>query len=91
MRNRPLGLFITWTVYGTFLPGDSRGLRQPNKGIQLHNSKLEQGHVHRLNHPIKTLSPDGNRTHNRPDALRRCGSLEFCRRFEQLSTLPLAE
>ncbi|MEM8946189.1 MAG: transposase [Planctomycetota bacterium] len=30
----PLAFFLTWTTYGTWLPGDERGWVAPSKGIQ---------------------------------------------------------
>ena len=34
--------FITWTTYGTWLPGDARGWRQREKGNVLPQPLLEQ-------------------------------------------------
>ncbi len=34
--------FLTWTTYGTWLPGDERGWHHHNKGEQLANSRLKQ-------------------------------------------------
>jgi REP element-mobilizing transposase RayT len=31
----PLGFFLTWTTYGTWLPGDERGWVKAGKGFQL--------------------------------------------------------
>ena len=31
----PLAWFITWTTYGTWLPGDDRGWTERGKGSQL--------------------------------------------------------
>jgi REP element-mobilizing transposase RayT len=47
--------FFTWTVYGTFLPGDSRGWRNRDRGDQLPNPLLEQWHANRLKHKVKLL------------------------------------
>jgi REP element-mobilizing transposase RayT len=52
---QPLGFFITWTVYGTFLQGDERGWRRRGKGQQLPQPKLNQWHQDRLNHPVLLL------------------------------------
>ncbi len=49
------GLFITWTVYGTFLPGDARGWRHRNVGPRVAIPKLDAWHRERLNHEIITL------------------------------------
>jgi REP element-mobilizing transposase RayT len=51
----PLGLFITWTVYGTFLPGDSRGWRHRSSGVELGRPLLESWHRDRLNHDVVLL------------------------------------
>ena len=37
----PLTYFITWTTYGTWLPGDERGWRKTNAGPQLPRPRLE--------------------------------------------------
>ena len=37
-----MSYFITWTTYGTWLPGDSRGWRARGKGSQLPRSLLER-------------------------------------------------
>ena len=55
MNTTPLGLFITWTVYGTFLPGDARGWRHRSKGNQLARPRLAVWHRDRLNHDVITL------------------------------------
>ncbi len=34
--------FITWTTYGTWLPGDARGWRKRDGGHQIPNSRLEE-------------------------------------------------
>ena len=55
MNASPLGLFITWTVYGTFLPGDARGWRLRSAGHQLPRPLLETWHRGRLKHDVITL------------------------------------
>lgn len=40
-RTDPITLFITWTTYGTWLPGDSRGWRKWKKGEQQPQPLLE--------------------------------------------------
>ncbi|MCE3018010.1 MAG: transposase [Pirellula sp.] len=40
--NEPITLFITWTTYGAWLPGDSRGWRKWKAGDQLPQPKLEE-------------------------------------------------
>jgi hypothetical protein len=37
----PLALFITWTTYGTWLPGDRRGWRNRKRGFQFPQPLLE--------------------------------------------------
>ena len=39
--NDPITLFITWTAYGSWLPGDSRGWKHWQKGEQLPQPRLE--------------------------------------------------
>ena len=36
-----VGVFITWTTYGTWLPGDARGWRDSRRGPQLPDPRLE--------------------------------------------------
>ena len=36
-----VGVFITWTTYGTWLPGDARGWRDSRRGPQLPDPQLE--------------------------------------------------
>ena len=38
----PLTYFITWTTYGSWLPGDARGWRKTGKGQQLPQPLLEE-------------------------------------------------
>ena len=47
-NDSPLAFFITWTVYGTFLPGDARGWRLRRRGNQLPRPRLAQWHRDRL-------------------------------------------
>jgi REP element-mobilizing transposase RayT len=56
MNAEPLGLFITWTVYGTYLPGDSRGWTHRDAGHQLGRPQLEKWQRLRLRHPPMTLT-----------------------------------
>ena len=39
--NDPITLFITWTTYGSWLPGDSRGWKHWKKGEQQPQPRLE--------------------------------------------------
>ncbi len=41
MENDPIGFFITWTCYGTWLPGDSRGWNNWHRGYQIPQPRLE--------------------------------------------------
>ena len=52
----PEGYFITWTVYGTFLQGDSRWWRKKNAGEQAPQPRLERWHRDRLKHEIILLN-----------------------------------
>jgi REP element-mobilizing transposase RayT len=36
----PLAYFLTWTTYGTWLPGDERGWVKRNRGLQAPDSSL---------------------------------------------------
>ena len=37
----PIGYFLTWTTYGTWLPGDDRGWVKEGQGFQLPNWRIE--------------------------------------------------
>ena len=41
-RADPIKLFLTWTTYGTWLPGDNRGWRKEKKGAQRPQPLLEE-------------------------------------------------
>ena len=41
MMDDPLGYFLTWVTYGTWLPGDSRGWVEYRRGWQLPDPVLE--------------------------------------------------
>ena len=58
MTDEPLGYFITWTVYGTFLQGDERWWRKKRKGSQAPQPRLEQWHRDRLIHDVVFLSDE---------------------------------
>lgn len=58
MNDSPLGLFITWTVYGTFLPGDQRGWRHRREGPRTPQPKLEQWTRDRLKHDVRLLDDE---------------------------------
>ena len=52
----PLGLFITCTVYGTFLPGDVRGWRHRVEGGKYCQPRLERWTRDKLKHDIVLLN-----------------------------------
>lgn len=56
MSTDTIALFLTWTVYGTFLPGDCRGWRHRTKGHMPRRQALERWHHDRLQHPVITLN-----------------------------------
>ena len=57
MNDGPLGYAITWTTYGTFLPGDPRGWRHRDEGPMAPSAGLYRHHQQRLKHPVAILSP----------------------------------
>jgi len=58
IHDEPVGYFITWTVYGTFLQGDARWWKKRNAGEQSPQPLLEQWHRDRLNHDVILLNED---------------------------------
>ncbi|WP_419580134.1 hypothetical protein [Stieleria magnilauensis] len=54
--DEPISFFITWTVYGTFLQGDSRWWNKRTRGEQKPQPLLEQWHRDRLNHSVILLT-----------------------------------
>ena len=54
--DEPAGYFITWTVYGTFLQGDSRWWRKRAGGERPPQPLLEQWHRDRLKHDVILLN-----------------------------------
>ena len=56
ITDEPLGYFITWTVYGTFLQGDGRWWRKTRQSSQTPQPVLEQWHRDRLKHDVILLS-----------------------------------
>lgn len=56
------GLFITWTSYGTWLPGDGRGWRRRRGGHQLSQPLLEQWCRQRLKGEVVLLEPHDRKT-----------------------------
>ncbi len=53
-----VGVFITWTTYGTWLPGDARGWRAKQSGNQLANPVLEAECREKMKFDPVKLSPD---------------------------------
>ncbi len=58
IRDEPIGFFITWTVYGTFLQGDRRWWRKSNTGEKPPQPLLEQWHHDRLKHDVVLLNAE---------------------------------
>lgn len=57
--DEPLAYFITWTTYGTWLPGDERGWNQKgNPGLQPPNAFLEDINRARMKEDEFRLSVD---------------------------------
>ncbi len=56
MNEDPLGFFITWTVYGTWLQGDERGWRRYRGGHKTPQPLLADWRRERLLHPILLLT-----------------------------------
>src|SRR4026207_2372157 len=55
----PLGDFITWTTYGTWLPGDERGwVIDGVEGIQATNEKMHDDAARQLTEKPVVLTPD---------------------------------
>ncbi|EMI55051.1 transposase [Rhodopirellula sallentina] len=51
----PMALFITWTTYGSFLPGDHRGWRHRTQGEKQPQPKLLRWHQEHLAHAVLLL------------------------------------
>ncbi len=58
MNADPLAFFVTWTCYGTFLPGDERGWTKWHKGDQLPQPLLEDWCRDRMAESPVLLEPD---------------------------------
>ena len=52
-----VGVFITWTTYGTWLPGDARGWRSRTAGHQLAKPELEEMAFNKLKSEPVLLKP----------------------------------
>ena len=55
---QPITYFITWTTYGSWLPGDRRGWRKANAGEQQPEPKLEEWCRDRMTEAEVLLSKD---------------------------------
>src|SRR5689334_6247488 len=53
----PLAYFLTWTTYGTWLPGDDRGWVKKSKGFQPPDHKIEHEARRKLRESPLTLNP----------------------------------
>jgi len=53
----PLAYLLTWTTYGTWLPGDERGWTKRKSGPQLPDSNKERAALARMKHPVCRLCP----------------------------------
>ena len=54
-----VGVFITWTTYGTWLPGDARGWRSRKSGHQLPDPMLEaRSELKLISNPIVLRTAD---------------------------------
>ena len=54
----PLAYFLTWTTYGTWLPGDDRGWVLKGKGFQLPNPVRKKGSEERMTESTSTLDEE---------------------------------
>ncbi|HVU86693.1 MAG TPA: transposase [Pirellulales bacterium] len=52
----PLAYFLTWTTYGTWLPGDERGWVKRERGLQTPNASLRKSSKGRMSDSICLLS-----------------------------------
>jgi REP element-mobilizing transposase RayT len=59
--NEPMAYFITWTTYGTWLPGDSRGWRKTRAGEQPPQPLLEHWCRERMSEEALVLTIDQRR------------------------------
>ena len=57
-----VGVFITWTTYGTWLPGDARGWRDSKLGPQLPDPDREAEARTKMKHDDVRLRPQDRKT-----------------------------
>jgi REP element-mobilizing transposase RayT len=55
IRPDPLAYFLTWTTYGSWLPGDVRGWVDHGGAIRETNERLVRGARRLLRHPVVVL------------------------------------
>ena len=60
--NDVITIFITWTTYGTWLPGDARGWRQRRHGIQIPQPHLEEWSRKQMKGQTVSLRPHDRHT-----------------------------
>jgi REP element-mobilizing transposase RayT len=60
----PLAYFLTWTTYGTWLPGDDRGWVERGRGLKPPNADLRQRTFRSLRETACTLAPQQRETVN---------------------------
>ena len=56
MKDDPLAFFLTWTCYGTWLPGDERGWTRWHSGDQVPEPRLVVWSRKRMNEPPMILN-----------------------------------
>lgn len=54
----PLAFLLTWTTYGTWLPGDERGWILRGKGVQTQNHIVEDSARREMTEPVCTLDAE---------------------------------
>jgi REP element-mobilizing transposase RayT len=54
----PLAFLLTWTTYGTWLPGDERGWVKRGKGYQLPNPRRKQNAMRSMTESACRLDPE---------------------------------
>src|SRR5262245_35584215 len=62
MQDDPLGFFLTWVTYGTWLPGDSRGWVEYRQGWQLPDPSRELEARAKLTEDACLLTPEQRRS-----------------------------
>ena len=54
----PLGYFLTWTTYGTWLPGDERGWNKKGRGARAPDRARKMRAQSRMNEPACVLTAE---------------------------------